>query len=225
MANYFKKREVFLWSISVIIIFISFFLFDLKNYLTLTASLVGVTSLILNAKGNPTGQLLMVIFSVLYGIISFGFRYFGEMITYLGMTAPIAALALFSWLKNPYKGNKSEVRVHNINKNEVIVMSVFTIIVTVIFYFILKSFNTANLIFSTLSVATSFMASWLTFKRSEYFAVLYALNDVVLIILWVLASFENSAYISVVVCFVIFFINDLYGFYNWQKMKLRQRLN
>lgn len=109
LKSYFTKTEWLLWLSSVILIVFAFFLFDGKSYLTLTASLIGVTSLIFNAKGNPFGQLLMVIFSILYGIISYTFSYYGEMITYLGMTMPMAMLALISWLRHPYKDNKSEV--------------------------------------------------------------------------------------------------------------------
>jgi len=101
IINYFSKTEIFLWSSSVFLILISFFIFDRENVLTLFASLIGVTSLIFNAKGNPTGQVLMVFFSILYGIISYRFSYYGEMITYLGMTMPMAVFALISWLKNP----------------------------------------------------------------------------------------------------------------------------
>lgn len=72
----------------------SFAVFDRENYLTLTASVIGATSLIFNAKGNPFGQVLMIVFSILYGIISYSCSYYGEMITYLGMTAP---MALFRW--------------------------------------------------------------------------------------------------------------------------------
>lgn len=79
-----------------------FFLFDRENHLTLTASFIGAVSLIFCIKGNPFGQFLMVVFSVFYGIISFSFSYYGEMITYLGMTAPMAVFSLFSWLHNPY---------------------------------------------------------------------------------------------------------------------------
>lgn len=107
LLTYFSKGELFLWGSSVFVIFFSFFVFDRVNYLTLSASLIGVTSLIFSAKGNPFGQLLMLIFSLLYGWISWGVSYYGEMITYLGMTAPMALFALISWLKNPYKGNKS----------------------------------------------------------------------------------------------------------------------
>lgn len=223
MKNYFSKGEIALWSMSVLLICVSFAIFDKENYLTLTASLIGVTSLIFNAKGNPFGQVLMVIFSVLYGIISYSFAYYGEMITYLGMTAPMAVFALVSWLKNPYKGNKSEVEVNHIGKKEVAFMLILTAAVTAVFYFILAFFNTANLLFSTLSVTTSFIAVYLTFRRSAYFAVAYAANDIVLIILWSLAAKTDVSYLSVIICFAMFLINDLYGFISWKRMAKRQK--
>lgn len=222
LLNYFTKGEVALWINSVILIIVSFAIFDRVNYLTLAASLIGVTSLIFNAKGNPLGQMLMVIFSVLYGIISFTFSYYGEMITYLGMTAPMAVFALISWLKNPYNGNRSEVAVNRLTKKEQILMTALTIVVTIIFYFILAAFHTANLLPSTVSVTTSFLAVYLTFRRSPYFAIAYAANDIVLIILWILATQSNLSYFSVVICFGMFFVNDIYGFINWTKMQKRQ---
>lgn len=219
---YFSKMELILWSVSVIFIVLSFCIFDRENCLTLIASLIGVTSLIFNAKGNPIGQALMIAFSLLYGIISYTFAYYGEMITYLGMTMPMAVFALISWLKNPYKGNRSEVRVNRIGKAEQILMWLLTLVVTVIFYFILKHFNTVNIIPSTLSVTTSFLAVYLTFRRCPAFALAYAANDIVLIILWALASLTETRYISVAVCFVAFLFNDIYGYCNWQRMKKRQ---
>ena len=168
--------------------------------------------------------MLMIIFSVLYGIISYTFAYYGEMITYLGMTMPMAIFALVSWLRNPFKGNRTEVKVNShISKMEVIFMWLSTEVVTVVFYYILKYFHTANLIPSTLSVATSFVAAYLTFRRSPYFALAYAANDIVLIVLWVLASMHDNSYISVVVCFVAFLANDIYGFVNWRRIARRQR--
>ena len=222
LLSYFSKLEIALWISSVLLILVSFLVFDRVNYLTLAASLIGVTSLIFNAKGNPIGQALMIIFSLFYGIISYTFSYYGEMITYLGMTMPMAAFALISWLRNPYKGNKAEVVVNSIGKAEQGFMWVATAAVTVLFYFILGYFNTANIIPSTVSVTTSFLAVYLTFRRSPYFALAYAANDMVLIILWVMASIADIRYISVVVCFVAFLFNDIYGFISWQKMKIRQ---
>ncbi len=225
LLSYFTKGELILWSSSVLLIIVSFIIFDRTNYLTLIASVIGATALIFCAKGNPLGQLLMVIFGSFYGFISYTFKYYGEMITYLGMTVPMAIFALLSWLRNPYNGNKSEVRVNRLKSKEIIFMLILSLFVTIIFYFILKFFNTKNLVPSTLSVATSFAAVYLTSRRSPYFALVYALNDIVLIVLWTLASFTDISYLSVIICFIMFLANDLYSFTNWLKMQKRQQQN
>lgn len=222
-TNYFTKSETVLWTTSVIVILASFIIFDRENYMTLAASLIGVTSLIFNAKGNPVGQFLMIVFSLLYGIISYTFAYYGEMITYLGMTMPMALFALISWLRNPYNGNRAEVKVNKISRREVLLMFAAAIVITGIFYYILDWFDTANIVPSTISVTTSFLAVYLTFRRSPYFALAYAANDIVLIILWVMASLCDMRYVSVVVCFIAFLFNDIYGFVNWRKMEKRQQ--
>ena len=222
IKNYFTKSEILLWLCSVGFIVGSFAIFDRENYLTLTASVIGATSLIFNAKGNPFGQVLMIVFSILYGIISYSCSYYGEMITYLGMTAPMALFSLVAWMKNPYKGNKAEVTVNKIRAKEYVLLALLTLAVTVLFYFILNALETANIIPSTISVTTSFIAVYLTFRRSPYFAIGYAANDIVLIVLWVMAMLSNISYLSVVVCFVAFLVNDIYGFINWNKMYKRQ---
>ena len=225
LFSYFTKAELTLWLCSVTVIVASFLVFDKTGYLTLTASLIGVSSLIFCAKGNPVGQVLMIIFSLLYGYISYGFAYYGEMVTYLGMTLPMSVFSLVSWLRNPYKGNKSVVAVNRVGKKEIPFMLLLTFGITIVFYFILKHLGTANLLPSTLSVATSFAAAYLTFRRSPFFALLYAINDTVLIILWILAALKYTSYISVIICFAVFLINDLYGFFNWKRMERAQKRN
>ena len=219
---YFSKTEWMLWLGSMLLILSFFLLFDRGNGMTLAASLVGVTSLILCAKGNPLGQLLMVLFSLLYGIVSYTCAYYGEMVTYLGMTAPMAVVSLVSWLRNPFDGSRAEVRVNTLKKREYLVMLLLTTLVTWAFYYILQAFHTANLIPSTISVATSFAAVYLTFRRSPFFALAYAANDLVLILLWAMAAVSDPGYLAVMVCFVVFFVNDLYGFLNWSRMQRRQ---
>lgn len=218
----FSKFEIGLWVSSVVLIVASFVVFDRSNYFNLIASLIGATSLIFCAKGNPFGQILMIIFCAMYGIISYTFRYYGELITYVFMTGPMAVLSLISWLKHPYKGNKSQVEVNRISKKDAILTFIYALIVTAVFYFILKYFNTENLFFSTVSITTSFIAVFLTYKRSPYFALAYMLNDIVLIILWTLATLKDPSYISVIICFIVFLVNDIYGFISWRKMQAKQ---
>ena len=214
--------ERILWISSLALVLVSSLMSPSPSILSLIASLIGATALIFVAKGYVLGQILTVVFAVFYGIISFHFRYYGEVITYLCMTSPIAVLAVIEWLRHPYQ-ESAEVEVRRMQKGQVAIMLVLTAAVTFVFYFLLKALGNASLVVSTVSVTTSFLASYLTFMRSPWYALAYAANDLVLICLWVTASFSDPSYISMIVCFVAFLANDLYGFYNWRKMMKRQR--
>ncbi len=222
LINYFTKAELIIWCSSVVMILVSFLISQDSGVLGLIASFIGVTALILCAKGNPIGQVFMIAFCLMYTYISYTFSYYGEMITYACMSLPMAVFSLVSWLRNPYKGNKAEVKVNRIKGKEYIFMVLLNVAVTVAFYFILKAFDTANLLVSTFSITTSFGAAYLTLRRSPYYALWYTANDIVLIVLWTLAAMKDTSYVSVIICFAAFLVNDIYGFVNWKKMEKRQ---
>lgn len=213
--------ELGLWIVSLAVVTMSFVLSPKNEPLTLFASLIGVTALIFVAKGYVLGQVLTVVFAVFYGIVSYFFAYYGEMITYLFMTSPIALMSVVSWIRHPYEGTK-EVEISRMTKKQITVMLSLTVAVTILFYFILGALKNANLLVSTVSITTSFLASYLTFMRSPYYALAYAANDVVLIVLWIMASFADISYLPMVACFLMFFVNDIYGFVNWRRIQRRQ---
>lgn len=214
------KVQIVIWVVSVLAIFASFLCARSEDYMTVAASLVGATALIFLAKGDALGQLLSIVFALLYAVISFKCRYYGEMITYLGMTLPSAAVAMINWIRNPYA--ECEVKVAEMTGSKWLLLITSSVLVTAVMGMVLWYFDTANLLFSTISVTTSYFASMLTIFRSPYYAVAYAFNDIVLIILWTLMTLGNLDYLPMVICFVVFLVNDLYGFANWQGMKKKQ---
>ena len=225
--NPFKTLSPFewvLWSVSVVTVIVSFIISGKGALLEMIASVIGVTALIFVAKGMIIGQAMTVLFSIFYGIISLHFHYWGEMITYLCMSAPISFIATIEWIRHPYK-NTDVVEVSRVSKKQIFLMSALAVVVTGVFYVLLKAFDTPNLFFSTISITTSFTASYLTFLRSPYYGVGYALNDVVLIVLWTLASIQDISYLPMVACFVMFLVNDVYGFINWRRIKREQKIN
>lgn len=217
-----SKFELVLWISSMVVVTVSFLFSPQKSVFSILTSLIGVTALIFIAKGYVFGQVLCCVFSVFYGIISFINQYYGEMVTYLCMTAPIAAMAVISWLRHPYKDTK-QVKVNNkLSKKQIFVILSLSAVVTFIFYFILKALGNASLLLSTLSIFTSFLAASLTFVRSPLYGLGYAANDIVLIALWIIASVNDSSNIPMIFCFVMFLLNDTYGFINWRRMKKEQ---
>lgn len=216
-----SRREGFLWLASLVLIVSTFVLFQTEDYLTVIASVIGATALIFVGKGDALGQLLTIVFAVLYSIVSFQCRYYGEMLTYLGMTLPSAAVAMVNWLKHPY--SEREVKVNVLHRKQWFFLGISAVIATAVFGVALEKLGTANLFFSVISITTSYFASMLVIYRSSYYAVAYALNDIVLIVLWVLVTREDINYLPMIICFVVFLANDIYGFRNWRHMKERQR--
>ena len=221
-----SRFERVLWVCSLLVVALSFaaagLLSGAPDPLSMAASLIGVTALIFVSKGYVLGQVLTVIFALFYGAVSFHFRYYGEMITYLGMTAPVALCATVSWIRHPYRKSR-EVTVSRVSPRQSVLLVLLTGAVTAGFYFLLAALDTGRLAVSTVSVATSFLASSLTVLRSPFYACAYAANDVVLILLWIFAAAEDPAYLPMTACFFMFLCNDLYGFHNWRVMQKRQR--
>lgn len=220
--NYFSRCEWCLWLISLLTIVTNHFLFGESNLLTLTASLIGATSLIFSAKGNPIGQGLMIIFSVIYAYLSLINHYYGEVITYFFLNLPLAIISLLTWLNHPFRSRKSQVLISRLSIKDIYSVSFLTFLVTICFYFILGTLHTSFLLMSTLSITTSFLATLLTYKRSPYFALVFSLNDLVLMSLWMFEADKDPSHYSIVICFLIFLVNDVYTFVNWIKLQKQQ---
>lgn len=107
-----------LWIASMAVVTVSNFAGGAPDSLTLLATWVGITSLLFAAKGNVWAQILMVAFSILYGILSFRFRYWGEMMTYLGMSMPMAIWSTVTWLRHPSAGGQSGVAIQKLSRRQ-----------------------------------------------------------------------------------------------------------
>ena len=211
------KREWIIWGISVAAVSLCAWVSPETGIPSLIAALIGVTALIFLAVGHFYGQLLTIVFSIFYGVISYFFRYYGEMLTYLGMTLPMAAVSLVTWLRNPYDSKGTVAVRKNLTAKNIILMLLATAAATALFGVLLWRLHTAQLPVSILSITTSFLAAYLTALRSPFYALAYAANDIVLIVLWVLAAREDLSCLPMVANFCMFLINDLYGFYSWRK--------
>ena len=123
ILNSFKaltKFEIKLYVSSLFAVVLSFLVSRGNGFFQMVSSAIGVTALIFIAKGDVLGQILTVVFSILYAAVSLKMKYYGEMITYLFMTTPMAIMAVISWIKNPYKKNRAEVKVNSLKLPEIV---------------------------------------------------------------------------------------------------------
>lgn len=209
---------------SSLIISFCFLLSPDKNILSLMISLLGIITVITGAKGLVVSPFLNIIYNILYIILSYYQSFYGEVLIYSFILTPINIFTIISWLKNRSKENENIVKVNKIQTKEYILLSFITILVTTSFYFLLKELNTKSLIISTLSLTDSFVASYLLFRRSSNYAIIFIINDIILIALWFTTTLNDGlAHLPVILSFVIFLINDIYGLILWKIREKNQK--
>lgn len=178
---------------------------------------------LLFAKGKVASYFIGIVSVFFYGIVSFRQGYYGELIITACLTFPIMIWGIIEWLKHIDK-EENVVIINQIKKKEIIIVLAAQIVLFWLYYFILKIFNTELLVISSLSVVTSMLASYFEARRSELSMFCYLANDIVIIILWIIPiCLGETALISVLVGPILLFINDIYGSYNWLRLKKHQK--
>lgn len=207
---------------SIIIVGSVGIIFD-SDLLTISCSIIGILTALFLAKGKNLGQIFGLFITILYSIVSYKNKYFGEVLIYLCLMFPMYIVGTYTWIKNKNKETDS-VLINTIRKKEWIIVSFIFLFIFIGIYYLLKIFNTNELIISTISVIASLFAVYLQVRRSRYSFSFYLVNDIILIILWGIPVLKgNFILFPMVINPIINFINDLYGFYNWKNMEKIQR--
>lgn len=179
------------------------------------------TALLL-AKGKFSCYIIGIISTFFYAFVSYSNSYYGEVIIAMGCTLPLMIVGLINWLK--HQDNTNTVIIKEITKKELILVLLSQIVMFFGYYYLLKAFNTNNLLVSTFSVMASIIATYLTARRCEHGFIGFIINDIILIVLWGIPVINGELnIIPVLICPVLLLINDIYGVYNWKRIKDNQK--
>jgi len=191
------------------------------TWIDFTYTLLYFTGAILLAKGKVINYIITFIATFFYAYVSYKNGYYGEIIITFGMTLPLCIYGFVNWLKNLY--NKDTVKIKDMSKKELTILLLSQCILVFGYYFLLKAFNTNNLIVSSLSLVSSVLATYCTARRSENGFIFFILNDLILMTLWFIPVIQgNLSVIPILISPCLLFINDCYGVYNWKKLKKEQ---
>ena len=190
--------------------------------INLGSTLLYFWTALLLAKGKYSCYIIGIISTFFYAYVSYTNSYYGEIIISMCCTLPLMIVGLINWLK--HQDDSNTVIIKDISKKELIIVLLSQVMLFAGYYYLLKIFNTSNLLISTFSIVTSLIATYLTARRSEYGFIGFIINDIVLLTLWgtpVLTG--NIELITVMLCPLLLLINDIYGAYNWKKIKKEQK--
>lgn len=178
-----------------------------------------LTTAILMSKGKVESYFIGIISVFFYGIASYNQGYYGELLITIFLTFPMMIIGIISWLKHQDK-DEDVVIISSLSKKEIVFAFSSQLILFWVYYFLLKAFNTDLLMISSLSIVTSVLATYFEARRSELSLFCYVANDLILITLWMIPIINgDTSLISVLIGPMLLLVNDIYGSYNWKRLK------
>ena len=219
MKKYIKSWNKFEFTLLVlsIILILGLGIYLECGFLEIIVPFIGFFSAINQAKGYVVGQIFGVLLALLYSIMSYNNQYYGEVLIYLLVILPLYISGVYTWLKNKDK-NDETVKQNTINKKEWNILLFINIILFIGLYFLLKYFNTSNLLVSTISMNINLTATYLLVRRSRYSFLFYLINAFILLTLWGIPLLNgNIELLPMVFNAMLLLANNLYGLYSWSK--------
>ncbi|MDR0849975.1 MAG: nicotinamide riboside transporter PnuC [Christensenellaceae bacterium] len=196
-----------------------------SNWLTVVCSVLGVLGVFMQAKGKIIAQFFCVSYAIFYIFLAFSNQYFGEVIVYAGFMVPLFVYGIIHWLKNRDKKDNTVIVRRNLSIKEWIGLGIMFPLVFVGVYFLLKFFNTAELIVSAISSVLVMLAVYLSVRRVKLNQIVFLLNDFAMGALWMLVVIKGDlSLIPFVTICLIYAIYDIYGLIQWAKLEKRQRV-
>ncbi len=186
--------------------------------LAIAVAFIGFLSSISKARGKVLGQVLGVVVAVLYCFLSFSNHYYGEVIVHACVILPFYIIGIFSWHKHRDR-RTSRVRPNEIRRQEWLVLFAVNFLGFIGLYYLLATFNTSQLLVSTLSMNIKLTATYLLVRRSKYSFIFSIIHAFVSLALWG-APVLNGEYQLLPMVFnaLILIVNYIYAFQRWSHL-------
>lgn len=220
IKRYFKDWELFekVWLLVFTILIIGLSIYWRDTITGIACSLSGIWCVVLVAKGKISNYWIGIVNIILYAIISYGNKYYGEVMLNAFYFLPMQFVGAYVWIKNKKPNTKDGIIVKTLtNKNRVI--WVIVSILGVMAYGKVLELLGGNLPYvDSMSTVLSIMAMLLMVYRFIEQWILWIIIDIVTIILWFIAMMKGGNDISILLMWTAYFFNAIYGMYNWIKM-------
>ena len=217
------KRELSGWKIgdaawmvlaNLVIILVSIYQHD--SLLSIFAALTGVICVILCGLGKVSNYFWGTINVILYAIVAYKAKYYGDVMLNLLYYFPTNIVGWVLWEKNLNKESNCVYKKRMTIKQDVY-LSIISIVSVVGYSFILKLLGGNLPLADSMSTVFSVIAQILMIKRYAEQWVIWIVVDVVSVIMWFVALFNEGASIAMLLMWSVYLGNAVIMFIKWMK--------
>ena len=222
----FPQLNLFNWVLITAIVLLSFidvlWLGNSDGFATV-AAIAGVICVVLSAKGHILCYLFGLIQVLLYILISWKTRFYGEVMLNGLYFLPMQFIGFYNWKKNI--GRESLVKAHNLSSTNKLLLLISSIALTFACGFILVHIDGNIPYLDAATTVLSVLAMLLMVRAFVEQWWLWIVIDAFTVTKWIIALNQQEPNAAIMVAmWSLFLINSIYGYWNWKKLAVKQPL-
>jgi len=205
----------FQWFLITGMVFTSYLAGGLYDPISAICSIAGVVCVVLVGKGSIHNYLFGVVNVVLYIIISYNAKLYGETMLNVLYYLPIQFIGFFLWKRNISKDNLVFAR--NLSKSRFALVVLVSILSIIVYAQVLVCLGDVSPYLDSTTTVLSIVAQILMLLRLSEQWLLWVVVNVCSIAMWLMVyiSGTESALIMALM-WTFYLINSVYGYINWR---------
>ena len=210
-----KKWEV-IWLLLATAVILGLSIYWKDSMTGIWAALTGIWCVILTGKGKLSSFWVGTVNTILYAVVAWQARYWGEVMLNLIYYVPMNFVGLYMWSKNMNKQTEEVLKERMSFKGSVLAYT--CVIAGTLGYGVILNLMNGTLPFiDSMSTVFSIFAQFLCVKRYMEQWVLWIVVDIVTVIMWVYAFINGTGDMATVLMWSIYLINAIIMFAKWKK--------
>jgi len=182
--------------------------------LKIIASVCGVIYMLGVAKEKRTSQVFGFINTAIYAYLMFSDKVYGSAIYNAFYCLPMLVYTYFTWGKSKEK-SKLKVTSYSITDRCHLIMG--AIILVTVYYVIATRFGVNYALVDALTITCGVFGMYAISKKKIEQWYAFIIVNIANISMWIIESIKNPSNATMVLMFVIYMINNIYGFFVWKK--------
>lgn len=227
MKNLLKEWTLFekVWLVAFTAIILSLSIVWGESPIAAICSLTGMLSVVLVAKGKISNYYFGIVNVALYAWLSFEQGFYGDSALYAVYFAPMQFIGWYMWKKSnsTVKGEQFGVKVAVMTAKMKIFWASVTIVGIAVLAVILTALNGTLAIVDSSTTVLQIVAMILMVKRFKEQWSIWILVNTLSIAMWVYAAINGTADFTLIVMWVAYLVNSIYGYVMWNKAEKKEK--
>lgn len=218
-----KLAEV-LWLLVACLVILALSIYWQDTFMGIVSALTGVACVICTGKGKLSAYLFGLINCVLYAIISYKAKLYGETMLNALYYVPMQFIGFYIWSKNMNKETNEVNKIHMTNKVRIFWLATM-IIATIGYGFILKWMGDAMPFvdsFTTVSSVVAMIVSVMMYSEQWW---IWIVVDVFTVYMWLVNFIQGSENMATLLMWVVYLANAIIMCVKWEKEAINNSKN